>query len=100
MRTASGVRYDLTYDLQDESGRHAQWKRMLISTRSASGVSHSEAIPFVHRLGARGALTFTVSVEMRGRSEADWQGRVVCTTTGSDYDGKPLLASFGTNVRP
>lgn len=100
MRTASGVRYDLTFDLQDESGRHAQWERMQISTRSASGVSHSQAIPFVHRLGASGALTFTVSVEMRGQSQADWQGRVVCTTTGSDNDGKPLRASFGTNVTP
>jgi hypothetical protein len=100
MRTASGVRYDLTFDLKDESGRHAQWERMQISTRAASGVSHSQAIPFVHRLGASGALTFTVSVEMRGRSEADWQGRVVCTTTGSDNDGKPLRASFGTNVTP
>lgn len=100
MRTASGVRYDLTFDLQDESGRHAQWERMQISTRSASGVSHSRAIPFVHRLGASGALTFTVSVEMRGHSEADWQGRVVCTTTGSDNDGKPLRASFGTTVTP
>ncbi|MFY9609730.1 MAG: hypothetical protein WAU45_14075 [Blastocatellia bacterium] len=100
MRTASGVRYDLTFDLQDESGRHAQWERMQISTRSASGVSHSQAIPFVHRLGASGALTFTVSVEMRGHSQADWQGRVVCTTTGSDNDGKPVRASFGTNVTP
>lgn len=100
MRTASGVRYDLTFDLQDESGRHAQWERLQISTRSASGISHVQAIPFVHRLGARGALTFTVSVEMRGRSEADWQGRIMCTTMGSDDDGKPLRASFGTTVTP
>lgn len=100
MRIASGVRYDLTFDLQDESGRHAQWERMLISTRSASGISHTQAVPFVHRLGARGALTFTLSVEMRGKSEPDWQGRVVCTTTGADNDGRPVRASFGASVSP
>jgi hypothetical protein len=100
MRTGSGVRYDLTFDLQDESGRHAQWERMLISTRSASGVSHTQAVPFVHRLGANGALTFTVSVEMRGNTEPDWHGRVVCTATGADNDGRPLRASFGASVIP
>lgn len=98
IRTDSGVRYDLTFDVQDESGRHAQWERMLISTRSASGISRTRAVPFVHRLGANGALTFTVSVEMRGQSEPDWNGRVVCTTTGSDNDGRPLRASFGASV--
>ena len=100
MRVPSGMRYDLTFDLQDESGRHAQWERMLISTRSASGISHTQAVPFVHRLGANGALTFTVSVEMHGKSEPDWHGRVVCTTTGADNDGRPLRASFGASVTP
>jgi hypothetical protein len=98
MKTDSGVHYDLTFDLQDESGRHAQWERMLITTRSASGISSTRAVPFVHRLGANGALTFTVSVEMRGQSEPDWNGRVVCTTTGSDNDGRPLRASFGASI--
>ena len=100
MRTGTGVRYDLTFDLQDESGRHAQWERMLISTRSASGVTRSDTVPFVHRLGAHGALTFTVSVEMRGHSEPDWRGKIVCTTLGSDDGGKMLRASFGANVTP
>ncbi|HTG18248.1 MAG TPA: hypothetical protein VK747_23600 [Blastocatellia bacterium] len=100
MRTGAGVRYDLTFDLQDESGRHAQWERMLISTRSASGVTHSDTVPFVHRLGAHGALTFTVSVEMRGHSEPDWRGKIVCTTLGSDDGGKTVRASFGANVTP
>jgi hypothetical protein len=98
IKTDSGVHYDLTFDLQDESGRHAQWERMLITTRSASGISSTRAVPFVHRLGANGALTFTVSVEMRGQSEPDWNGRVVCTTTGSDNDGRPLRASFGASI--
>jgi hypothetical protein len=100
MRTGAGVRYDLTFDLQDESGRHAQWERMLISTRSASGVTRSDTVPFVHRLGAHGALTFTVSVEMRGHSEPDWRGKIVCTTLGSDDGGKTVRASFGANVTP
>jgi hypothetical protein len=100
MRTGAGVRYDLTFDLQDESGRHAQWERMLISTRSASGVTRSDTVPFVHRLGAHGALTFTVSVEMRGHSEPDWRGKIVCTTLGSDDGGRTVRASFGANVTP
>jgi hypothetical protein len=100
MRTMSGMRYDLTFDLQDSSGRHAQWERMLISTRSASGISHTQAVPFVHRLGANGALTFTLSVEMPGRSEPDWHGRVICTTSGEDVDGRPVRASFAASVRP
>jgi hypothetical protein len=99
-RTTAGYRYDLTFNIQEQAGRSAQWQRVLINTRSASGISHSEAIPFVHRLGASGALTFTISVELAGRSEPDWQGRVVCTTLGWDNRGGPLQTSFGANVTP
>ena len=99
-KTAAGFRYDLTFNLQEQAGRSAQWQRVLINTRSASGMSHSEAIPFSHRLGATGALTFTISVELTGRSESDWQGRIVCTTLGWDNNGAPLQASFGANVTP
>jgi hypothetical protein len=100
MKTAAGVRYDLTFNMQEQAGRSAQWQRVLISTRSTSGASHSEAIPFSHRLGAAGALTFTISVELTGRSQADWRGRIVCTTLGWDNKGAPLQASFGANVTP
>jgi len=99
-KTSSGFRYDLTFNMQEQAGRSAQWQRVLITTRSASGVNHSQAIPFAHRLGAAGALTFTISVELAGRSEADWQGRVVCTTLGWDNQGAPLQASFGANLTP
>lgn len=99
-KTPAGFRYDLTFNMQEQAGRSAHWQRVLISTRSASGASHSEAIPFSHRLGAAGALTFTISVELTGRSEADWQGRIVCTTLGWDNKGGPLQASFGANVTP
>ncbi|MEK6284401.1 MAG: hypothetical protein AABO57_01515 [Acidobacteriota bacterium] len=99
-KTPSGFRYDLTFNMLEQANRAAQWQRVLIATRSASGMSHSEAIPFVHRLGATGALTFTISVELTGRSEADWQGRVVCTTLGWDNKGAPLQAIFGANLTP
>jgi hypothetical protein len=99
-KTAAGVRYDLTFNMQEQAGRMAQWQRVLISTQSASGIRHAEAIPFPHRLGPAGALTFTISVELNGRSEADWRGRVVCTTLGWDRQGAPLQASFGANVTP
>lgn len=99
-KTPAGFRYDLTFNMQEQAGRSAHWQRVLITTRSASGASHSEAIPFSHRLGATGALTFTISVELTGRSEADWQGRVVCTTLGWDNKGAPLQASFGASVTP
>jgi hypothetical protein len=99
-RTTSGVRYDLTFNMQEQAGRIAQWQRVLISTHSASGIRHSEAIPFSHRLGPAGTLTFTISVELNGRSEADWRGQVVCTTLGWDKQGAPLQARFGANVTP
>jgi hypothetical protein len=100
MKTQTGFRYDLTFNMQEQAGRAANWQRVLVSTRSLSGASHSQAIPFSHRLGATGALTFTISVELTGRSESDWQGRVVCTTLGWDNKGTPLQASFGANVTP
>lgn len=100
MKTPAGFRYDLTFNMQEQAGRSALWQRLLITSRSASGISHSQAIPFVHRLGATGALTFTISVEMAGRSESDWQGRVVCTTFGWDNNDRALQASFGANVTP
>ncbi|MEK6320406.1 MAG: hypothetical protein AABN33_01855 [Acidobacteriota bacterium] len=99
-KTPSGFRYDLTFNMQEQAGRSAQWQRVLVTTRSASGVNHSQAIPFAHRLGATGALTFTISVELTGRSDADWHGRVVCTTLGWDNKGAPLQASFGANLTP
>lgn len=99
-KTSSGFRYDLTFNMQEQAGRFAQWQRVLITTRSVSGVNRSQAIPFAHRLGAAGALTFTISVELAGRSEADWQGRVVCTTLGWDNQGAPLQARFGANLTP
>jgi len=99
-RTSSGYRYDLTFNMLEQAGRSAQWQRVLISARSASGTNRTAAVPFVHRLGAAGALTFTISVELTGRSEADWRGRVVCTALGWDNAGAPLQASFGANVTP
>ena len=99
-RTSAGVRYDLTFNMQEQAGRMAQWQRVLISTHAASGNRHSEAIPFPHRLGPAGALTFTISVELSGRSEADWRGQVMCTTLGWDKQGAPLQARFGANVAP
>lgn len=99
-QTPSGYRYDLTFNLQEEAGRITQYDRLAIVTRSASGVNHSEVMPFYHRLGAAGTLTFTISVELKGRSEADWQGRIICTSMGTDVDGRPLRTSFGANVSP
>jgi hypothetical protein len=99
-KTAQGFRYDLTFNMQEKAGRWTQWQRVLVTTHSASGLTHSQAIPFSERLGATGALTFTISVELLGRNEADWQGRVVCTTLGWDNKGAPLQASFGANIAP
>ncbi|HEX8092121.1 MAG TPA: hypothetical protein VF762_24960, partial [Blastocatellia bacterium] len=93
-QTPSGYRYDLTFNLQEQAGRVAQYDRLAVVTHSASGINHSEVMPFSHRLGAAGDLTFTVSVELKGRSEPDWQGRIICTTSGTDNQGRPLRTSF------
>ncbi|HEY7543880.1 MAG TPA: hypothetical protein VID27_03315 [Blastocatellia bacterium] len=95
-----GVRYDLTFVLEEEAGDPVRWERMIISTRSARGLNQSQTIPFSHRQGASGSLTFTVSVQMYGPSEADLRGRVLCTTIGSDPAGRAMRASFGANVAP
>jgi hypothetical protein len=99
-RTSSGYRYELTFNMLEQGGRSAQWQRVLISSHSASGINHTQALPFVHRLGAAGALTFTISVELAGRSEPDWRGRVICTALGWDNSGAPLQSSFGANLTP
>ncbi|MEW6211427.1 MAG: hypothetical protein AB1631_23885 [Acidobacteriota bacterium] len=95
-----GVRYDLTFVLHEEAGDAVRWERLVISTRSAKGLNQTQTIPFHHRQGASGSLTFTVSVQMFGPSEADLKGRVVCTTIGSDPSGRAMRASFGANVAP
>jgi hypothetical protein len=99
-RTAGGYRYDLTFHMADQAGHATQWERLAIVTRAASGASRQQQIPFYHRLGADGTLRFTVSVEMPGRAPADWQGRIICTSIGSDASGKTYRASFGANVSP
>ena len=99
-RTTGGYRYDLTFHLADRAGHPTQWERLAILTRSASGATRQQQIPFYHRLGADGTMSFTVSVEMHGRAPADWQGHVLCTSIGSDSTGRAYRASFGANVSP
>lgn len=99
-RIGSGVRYDLTFALEEQTGRIVKWDRMQISTRSARGVNQSQMVPFYHRQGASGSLTFTVSVEMKGGSDSDWRGRVICTTLGTDDRGRTMQARFGATVAP
>jgi hypothetical protein len=99
-KTPGGVRYDLTFNMQEHAGRTTQWERLAVMTRSASGVSQSQTMPFYHRLGATGTLMFTVSVEMQGRARPDWQGRIICTSIGTDQTGRAYRASFGANVAP
>lgn len=99
-RILSGVRYNLTFALQEQTGRMIKWNSLLISTRSARGVNQSQTVPFYHRQGAAGSLTFTVSIEMKGATETDWRGRVICTTLGADDRGRPMQAQFGAMVAP
>jgi outer membrane biosynthesis protein TonB len=99
-RTDSGVRYDLTFNMQQQEGRVIRWERLNLSTRSSSGITHSEVVPFYQRLGSSGSLNFTVSVEMRGRAEADFQGRITCTGTGTDVEGRSIKTDFTARVNP
>jgi cytoskeletal protein RodZ len=99
-RTEAGVRYDLTFTMQQNEGRLIRWERLNLLTRSASGITHSEVVPFYQRLGTSGSLNFTVSVEMRGRTDADIQGRITCTGTGTDVEGRSIKTDFTTRVTP
>jgi hypothetical protein len=99
-RTMGGYRYELTFHLADQVGQATQWERLAIVTRTASGATRQQQIPFYHRLGADGTMSFTVRVEMPGRAPADWQGRIICTSIGSDSNGRVHRASFGANVSP
>lgn len=99
-RTEAGVRYDLTFNMQQDGGRVVRWERLNLLTRSSSGISHSEVVPFYQRLGSSGSLNFTVSVEMRGRAESDFQGRITCTGTGTDVEGRSIKTDFTARVNP
>ncbi|MCI0490759.1 MAG: hypothetical protein L0229_29545 [Blastocatellia bacterium] len=99
-KTPAGYRYDLTFNIQERAGRSMRWDRLNISSVSATGTRRDQTLPFPHYLGSSGMLTFTVSVEMAGNSEADWRGRIVCTGVGADNSGTPLRASFGATVAP
>jgi hypothetical protein len=99
-RTEAGVRYDLTFNMQQQEGRVIRWERLNLSTRSSSGITHSEVVPFNQRLGSSGSLNFTVSVEMRGRADADFQGRITCTGTGTDIEGRSIKTDFTARVNP
>jgi hypothetical protein len=99
-RTRPGYRYDLTFTLKEQAGRAVRWNNLTVSARSASGINHLQTLPFYHQQGPSGALTFTVSVEMTGRGEPDWRGRIVCTTVGKDDSGRFTRATFGATVTP
>lgn len=100
-RTAAGIRYELTFHMRENGGgRLIRWERLSLVSRSASGITHAEAVPFHQRLGNSGSLTFTVAKEMRGNSTADWQGQISCTGIGTDISGNPVRSSFTTRVTP
>ncbi|MFL6216693.1 MAG: hypothetical protein ACJ74J_22615 [Blastocatellia bacterium] len=99
-RTLSGYRYELTFHLAEQAGQATQWERLAIVTRAASGATRQQQIPFYHRLGADGTMSFTVRVDMPGRAPTDWQGRIICTSIGSDSNGRVHRASFGASVSP
>lgn len=99
-RLPFGYLYDLTFTQRDLSGQVVRWNRLAIVTRAASGSTHSETVAFPYRLGPSGLLTFTLNVAMHGATDADWRGRVLCTSFGSDEAGRPLRASFGATLSP
>jgi hypothetical protein len=99
-RTARGLHYELTFSLQDQSGRHAFLRGLTVSTRSSGGAVRSQSLPFNHRLGARGALTFTVGIDMPGRKPPDWQGHVSLLVTGTDSTGKAVESRFAAPLHP
>ncbi len=99
-RTEAGVRYDLTFQMQQQEGRVIRWERLNLLTRSSSGRTNTEVVPFNQRLGSSGSLNFTVSVEMRGRDEADFQGRITCSGTGTDVEGRSVKTDFTARVNP
>ena len=99
-KAPSGYSYTLTFTLFEHTGRPIKWERLSIVTRSASGATHTDMVPFQHWLAGSGALTFTLNVDMAGPSEDDWRGRISCMSVGADETGRPLRASFGTNVAP
>jgi hypothetical protein len=94
------MRYDLTLNMQQQEGRVIRWERLNLSTHSQSGLTHSEVVPFSQRLGSSGSMSFTVSVEMRGRNETDWQGRITCTGVGTDVEGKNVKTNVTARVNP
>jgi outer membrane biosynthesis protein TonB len=97
-RTAFGVRYELTLNMQHQGERLIRWERLTLATHSVSGINHSETIPFYQRLAASGSMNFTVSIEMRGNGNADLQGRLTCIAMGEDVDGRAVRTSFQTRV--
>jgi hypothetical protein len=99
-RTETGIRYDLTLNMQQQEGRVIRWERINLATHSQSGITHTEILPFSQRLGSSGSLSFTVSVEMRGRNESDWQGRISCTGVGTDVEGRNVKTNFTARVNP
>jgi hypothetical protein len=99
-RSASGYWYELTFTIRENAGRPMRWERLSIFTRSTSGATHSESMPFPYLLSGSGALTFTINVQMPGKSESDWSGRISLMSVGADESGRPLRASLAANVAP
>lgn len=99
-RTAEGYQYELTFGVEERTGRAVLWKQLSVTTRSASGLNRSQMMPFSERLDRSGRLTFTVDAVMPGTSESDWRGRIICSSFGVDDTSKVVRATFGTDVSP
>ena len=99
-RTSSGLHYDLTFSLEDQTGKAQFLRSLTILTRSSSGASKSQTLPFRHRIGPTGILTFTIGVDMPGRSTVDWGGHVSMVLAGSDSVGLPFETRFAAPLRP
>jgi hypothetical protein len=99
-RTSRGLHYELTFSLQDQTGRQSYLRGLTILTRSRSGATRTQSIPFAHRLGANGSLTFTVGVDMPGTGAGDWGGHMSLVVTGTDSAGGPVQSRFGVPLAP
>jgi len=95
-----GLHYQLTFSLENQSTRQSYFRSLTIQTHSSTGISRTQSLPFSHRLGPSGNLTFTIGVDMPGRSPLDLAGHVSMRVSGSDADGRPLDARFGAPLRP
>lgn len=95
--TAQGQSYDVTLNVQNNSGQLIQWENL---TLAAQGVPNNLSVtyPFINRLGSPGNIVFTYKTPNFYTTATNIGARIHCSLFGKTVNNSRVKVSVSTSV--